>query len=276
MEPVPPPIITVGEELPCARCGYSLSGLAIGGKCPECGWPIEASLRGRLLEVADPAYLDALARGVLIVICCTIANVVLSFAAFLVAAVLASMLVFRGGPTWADAAMEMFIAIGVMIGAAVTLASAYGYWQLTAPDPGTASREQPGAARRLARATIVASVACSLASSLLNLTYRGGAAAGPMAVQVAEAGLSLLGTLAWAVHFFAMMLYVRWLAARVPDAGIVEQTRLYIWLLPVLTVVGVMCLGLGPLVAMVLYLIMLWNLRRRILACRGLALKIGT
>ena len=31
----------------CARCGYDLSGSALGGACPECGLPVQASLAQR-------------------------------------------------------------------------------------------------------------------------------------------------------------------------------------------------------------------------------------
>jgi ACR3 family arsenite efflux pump ArsB len=50
-----------------------------------------------------------------------------------------------------------------------------------------------------------------------------------------------------------------WLARRVPDQWIVKRATTYRWLLPVLTTVGVLLIGLGPLIALVLY----WNLLDR-------------
>jgi uncharacterized repeat protein (TIGR04138 family) len=38
----PPPI---DVDLPCAACGYNLRGLAVAGRCPECGAPVIASVR---------------------------------------------------------------------------------------------------------------------------------------------------------------------------------------------------------------------------------------
>jgi hypothetical protein len=71
--------------------------------------------------------------------------------------------------------------------------------------------------------------------------------------------VSLLSMIAWAVQFFAMMLYTRWLGSRVPDQWIIKRTKTYMWLLPLLTTVGVVLVGLGPIIALVLY----WNLLDR-------------
>ncbi len=44
----------LGISLPCARCGYDLFGLAISGRCPECGHGVAESLRDD-----DPSVLPA-------------------------------------------------------------------------------------------------------------------------------------------------------------------------------------------------------------------------
>ena len=95
------------------------------------------------------------------------------------------------------------------------------------------------------------------------------------AIQIVSGLLNLAAVVAGAVEFFAMMLYVRWLAQRIPDADMIQQTRQYIWLLPLLYTVGALCVGLGPIVALVLYSIMLWNLRRHALFARGQSLALA-
>ena len=47
----------------CVTCGYDLRSLPIEQSCPECGTPIELSLRGDLLSQSDPAWVARLARG---------------------------------------------------------------------------------------------------------------------------------------------------------------------------------------------------------------------
>jgi hypothetical protein len=40
-----PPSDISASEFACIRCSYSLTGATIGGRCPECGMPIDKSLR---------------------------------------------------------------------------------------------------------------------------------------------------------------------------------------------------------------------------------------
>ena len=45
-----PPVVAAApaplqEDVPCARCGYDLRGLTAPGRCPECGFDIDASIR---------------------------------------------------------------------------------------------------------------------------------------------------------------------------------------------------------------------------------------
>lgn len=72
--------------------------------------------------------------------------------------------------------------------------------------------------------------------------------------------LGIVSVIAWAVLFFAVMRYTRWVAGRVPDQWIVRRTKTYMWLLPVLNTLGILLIGLGPIIALVLY----WNLLDRL------------
>ncbi len=56
----PPPALA---DLLCLACGYNLRGLRPGGVCPECGLPVERTLRGGRLYFAEASYLRALLRG---------------------------------------------------------------------------------------------------------------------------------------------------------------------------------------------------------------------
>lgn len=292
--PAPPPINLVGEEVPCSRCGYSLRGLAIVGRCPECGWPVEASLNGNLLRYADPAYLDTLQRGIVIILWSVGAQVLLALLIMcaVFGGLFAAAFAATGGAGGAaagapagmgplGAAMGWVVITATLIGSLVAIASTVGYWLLTTPDAASAEREQPITARRLVRICAVVSIVIGLGSGALQVlepalaTGTPGPTPVPMVLELLNAALSLASTIVTAVHFFAMMRYVRWLAGRVPDPSLVEQTRLYIWLLPVLTVVGMFCFGLGPLVAMVLYVVMLWRLRTVLVTCRELARQVA-
>ncbi len=71
--------------------------------------------------------------------------------------------------------------------------------------------------------------------------------------------LGLLALGVSAVQFFAAMLYLRWLAPRLPDDEVDAWARRLMWLGPLLVTVGALIV-VGPLIAMVLY----WNLLDRV------------
>lgn len=57
------PATEPSEQTPCLRCAYPLPDLSPAAVCPECGTPVEHTLRGDRLAAADPAYLDQVLRG---------------------------------------------------------------------------------------------------------------------------------------------------------------------------------------------------------------------
>ena len=59
-------------------------------------------------------------------------------------------------------------------------------------------------------------------------------------------------TLAFIVGFFAKMLYIRWLAPRLPSVRVFKRAKTLMWLGPVLYTFGLLLIGLGPLIALVL------------------------
>jgi MFS family permease len=50
-------------EVRCIICDYDLRELDPAGNCPECGTPIERSLKGDLLRYADTTWLEVVHRG---------------------------------------------------------------------------------------------------------------------------------------------------------------------------------------------------------------------
>jgi hypothetical protein len=60
------------------------------------------------------------------------------------------------------------------------------------------------------------------------------------------------------------MLYVRWLAPRIPSPAIEGRAKLYMWLLPVIYIIGFCAIGLGPVVATIMYFLLLNEVRIRL------------
>lgn len=289
-EPIPP-AARVESDLTCTRCGYNLRGLEITGKCPECGWAVESSLRGGLLRFAGPEYLSSLISGAFIIILANIGSLILSvFAAVFVAVFLISFGITSAAPQPPGAApaapvmpsVDWVESAATILSTLLAIASLVGYWQFTAPDPATEQSEQPRAARRIVRVAVIVGIGILLALVVVALAGPRAAPANPAnplalatAMQLVAAVLNIAALIAGAVHFFAMMLYIRWLASRIPDPDLIQRTRLYIWLLPVLYTVGTLCLALGPLIALILYVVLLWGLRRQVITARAQSLALA-
>lgn len=58
----------ITEDLACKHCGHNLRTLSRDAVCPECGTPIDYTLRGYYLKHSSPAWLRRVARGPLLLI----------------------------------------------------------------------------------------------------------------------------------------------------------------------------------------------------------------
>lgn len=88
-------------------------------------------------------------------------------------------------------------------------------------------------------------------------------------VEIMAIAAILVNTVAWIIGFFAQMYYVRWLAPRIPSERVYKRAKLLTWLGPVIHIFGMLCMGIGPLIALVLYWNMLEWVRKDIKALRA-------
>lgn len=246
---VPAPSGVVQQPRYCIQCGYSLVGLPVSGQCPECGTVVELSLREPWLSSCSTTYLESLRKGFSLVL-----NAILIMVATTVIMIGVSVLM-RGTP----GAMAIFQIVNLAVSLGISIMLYLGYWHATTPDPSQVAMETSTSARNVVRIAVVAMVALNLIQIVVQGLTLSGTGPGVQLMTFVLMGLSVAGMVAWAVQYFAMMRYLRWLASRVPDAYIIKRTKRYMWLLPVLTTVGMFCLFLGPLLALVMY----WNLLQR-------------
>lgn len=166
----------------------------------------------------------------------------------------------RGGAGGAPMILVLQIATNILTVAALVL-GLMGWWKLSRPDPVLGSEAQAEGMRKFARIAIgfyaaVATVQAAASVALLATGGGGGSSGGTAAV-------SALGTLvlafmlatlvALALHFVSAMLYVRRLAPRIGDRYVYDRALTLSWLNPLLSTFGLVLLGLGPLIALVLY-----------------------
>lgn len=238
--------------IPCKQCGYALEGLPPEGVCPECGLPIERSLTDDQLRHSSPAYLALLHRGVFLILTGIIAQLSLIVGALFIGFALS---VGGGAVGTLQAVMTLFslIATGVI---------AWGWFLFSAPDPAFAGRLDGSRARVVVRVAVVANAGVTLVTTVVQFALPvTGVAPGAAAPAITTATvvlflLSFVGFVAWAVSFFAAMLYLRWLCPRIPNWRAYRRAKVMMWLGPLLFTVGSLCIGLGPLVAVILY----WNM----------------
>lgn len=248
------PQIIDQEVLQCLRCGYNLHGLHTSSACPECGTPVSRTLAGNLLRYSQQAYLDKLANGVFLIVLSYILTVGL-LVLVLVPVILAAL----------AEANVLILVVGItasLIGLAIGIMSLIGWWQFSTPDPDFLGKDNVESTRTILRA-VVAGMAVIMVLSLPfdALSWFGDSDAAAYGSQALNVVSGLLGL----VLFFVSLIYVRFIAERIPDRELVNQARTYLWLLPLIYIVG-MCVLIGPIIATVMYLFMLWRVRKQIVS----------
>ncbi|MFN9132239.1 MAG: hypothetical protein ACK5XO_06080 [Phycisphaerales bacterium] len=253
------PVVTAQQ--PCIRCAYNLVGLPIVGKCPECGTPVQDSLRGILLAYASPEYLSSITRGLQFILGAIIASILLAFVNFAISFGLVSANASQG--------TQSAVSLGTSgVSLIITIVSLIGYMAYTIPDPGYSGLERPNSARTIARIAVLIQAGVSLFSFLLPLVLLTGGLGGVsptilggLAVLLILA--SVVSIVSFLVQICAILRYTSWLYSRLPDSVMEQRARRYVWLVPVVAIVGAPLLFLGPLIALVMYYNTLSTLRTR-------------
>ena len=226
------PNAPIEMDLPCIRCGYNLRSQMPGNSCPECGTPVDHSMRPDLLAQADPKWLGAVLSGVN----ATLLSATIAIAAFFT---LCCTGVFASSNLASSSGAEMALVTMVALGI-LTIHGLFGYaaFRLTTPEPG---RDEPVQTCALARPTLLAAIGCSLFSFTLYFVpdYEVNAI-GPyfllLAIAILTVGLGLLHR------------YLHTLALRLPDTNLAKRTSVVFW--------GLTCsLGTGVLLSFTLIML---------------------
>jgi len=234
------------DDACCIQCGYYLRGLQPDGVCPECGTPVERSLRGNGLKYSSIEYVRSLRRGAWMILAAIIIQILLGVGGF----VLGAVLVASSGSAGLTTAIQWGLQGLGMVAAFMSL---YGWWLFSELDPAYSGRDQGTTSRKVVRWAVAIAAAQTMVSFSLQAfpSMQGGGAPGVFTGAMAIVSLGVA-----AVKFFASMLYVRWLAPRLPNTKVYRRAKTLMWLGPVLMTFGWLLVGLGPLIALILY----WNM----------------
>lgn len=285
-QPPPPlPAEPVVSELPCLKCGYSLRGLNSEMCCPECGWSVADSMKGDLLQFAGDEELTRLHRGAVLVEATLVFSVVLGLFGGLAGAAMG----IAGGqgalPAWLPGAINL---TAIFTGVALSAAGVLGWWWLSEPDParrdGPASLDKGRNWRRILRATLLFSLTMSSVTAILQLFPQFATAMAPqqpvqpvtpgpggvtgfpvfppitpwLVAYIVIMGIAFVAQILGSV---ASMMYLRTLAPRVPSAQMERFCTMMAWLGPLLSTVGILLCGLGPIAAQIMTIVAIEMLR---------------
>jgi len=250
----------------CIICGYDLAGLPVEGTCPECGTAIERSYRPDRLENRSTAYLEQLRTGLSFVL-----NAILGSVIFMVVSILSILwstaMSLRGSFILSGNA---FAILSQIVSLLFSFAMLYGWWKITTPDVQTHSSDLDSKPRQILRASVIILACIYTLRMLLSFGVPGSARFGANAfgshagIVLIAIGIWFVPKAAWIAKFFAAMLYVRWLASLVPDDDLATKAKRFMWLGPLLYTVGSLCIGIGPLIALILYWNILYSLKKHI------------
>jgi len=206
----------VEVEVHCIRCDYILLGLELTADCPECGTPVERSVRGDQLIYSGPEWVNQLAMGMMWLGIAIITSIGLSC----VMGSVGGFIGYQSASSGVTGDMYLMQIIGALIGLAPTALAVWGFWLFTTPEPAETFNESGKGriSRPLARWTAVVTGALSVLGVIAIALFPED---GALATQFT--GLPAI------IAFFAMLFYARTLALRIPDMALVNQTRVVLW-----------------------------------------------
>lgn len=224
--------LTSPTEMRCITCGYDLRSLPTEESCPECGTPIELSLRGDLLSLSDPAWVARIAQGQSLLVF-GVRFYLMGMVCTFVIPLLVFVLSFGFGiniPSWVFDAVFWSFGGALLV---VPLVATLGCALVTTQDPRDSLRESSTSNRNVARKALFAMYGCVAAGFL------------PF-VRTSPQILAVLWFLpvgtCFTVALVATLGRLAVLAARIPDQDLRSRTlksaRFFRWAIPVFILVS--------------------------------------
>lgn len=201
-------------DVPCIACGYSLRSAKLDAACPECGEPVDRTVRPDLLAFADQAWLARVHFGLTMLLIVILVGMVLGMILGATTAALAAN--NTGDPLLTRA---LWVGFTLTIG----LISLFAWFMLTAPEPDPATPEPPFNARVVTRVSVILGFATGLVSQ--GLLWLIEADHGSAAVQF----IGVLAQAVGAVQIIAALVYARAIARRLPSLKLARHATILAW-----------------------------------------------
>jgi hypothetical protein len=221
--------------------------------------PAPSSAETFFLRGAPAAYVRQLRQGVALVL-----NGILLMVALM--AILMFVVITMSFQSGGQPPSPMITGAAQLVMLIPTAMMVLGYWKYSERDPVYMGEDEPKTSREILRASTVASAIMTVVNGAFafiggNPNFVGAMQSGGLGIWVlVSIALSALGVIIWIAQFLSAMKYTSWIGRRLADPGIEQRADQFMWLLPLIYVLGMFCFGLGPLIALVLY----WNLLNRV------------
>lgn len=223
----------------CVSCNYELSGLQRSGVCPECGISVELSLDGCFLQGIGLGRLDTLRSSLRLV--------QVGLLAYAVSNIITVGLSCLGAPEELGYWSALHL-VGAALAAGALATALVGYWRFTVTDFCIITGVSR-IARKCALSTACIQCVAQVASVVLQIAVNYGFNA---SIETALRLVNIIIVISWTTHYVAIMTCLHWLGKKIPDAVVVARTTIYMWVLPLLTTIGILAIGLGPIAAALL------------------------
>ena len=198
----------LAQDIHCIHCGYNLRSLLPDQACPECGRPVEPSLRGDMLCFSSPAWLAKLAWGTVWLI--------LGWVQWLVFYVL--QFVWRPLLQQQLAVGTMAVSVQQVLCYSMDAAEFVGIWMVTCRDPRRLDERSPLDPRVLARILLVAKCI------LQHVAWRAALPWHPAPLSIGSTILWLIPCPIWLLGYICLYVHLARLARRIPATGLVWLT----------------------------------------------------
>lgn len=264
------------DRLTCSSCGYNLAGINLDGSCPECGkpiieqclWceydltntahdtncpecgiPVITSIGYGVFAPAPIELLKSIHTGFKTVTILILVYIVTSIAAGIAAAAMTA--------TGSNTANYTMVAVGSTINNGLILAIAFGWWKLSAPLPDLPAGISGEDRRSFLRVMIWIFAAATALTLLLNLIPQNyDPMADPTPINFIAGILSLIFMIVMLIFYIAQVRYIGWFAKLVRNKKMERRAKHLVWSGPLIAILGLPLILIGPLIVLILY----WNM----------------
>jgi MFS family permease len=214
---------TIDTDLSCIYCGYNLRGLAMTGRCPECGHSVDRSVRGDLLRYANRKWLRKMSLGLSLVFFPVMSIIISALAAFFIIPL-----------ALADIAPWLLAVWGILVFVVGPITILIGLYLATAREPRAEWHENAQRRRRMVRILVISSVFAIL-TPFLRIAF-------PLPVVLSATLNAIIPTVWLVATIFCFLAHLELIAPRIPDSKLAESTRKTKWALTLpLAVIAISC-----------------------------------